>query len=112
QRAKNALDVNATFQTKYTYYLAEALLHVAIGEHEQALVSLDKTKPFVSGLSDEITWIINVAEQHKYLRNWTKAREYYTQAFELSKKYKMYDSLQDITFSQAKLNEITNHRNQ
>src|SRR5690606_30751017 len=96
EKAKRRIDDNTSTATKYTYQLGEALLFDAIQEHGKALVSLEKTKAYVSGLSDEITLLINIANQNKHLNNLQQSLKVYEQALELSRKNKLYDNLQYI----------------
>lgn len=104
-KAKQLLEEKTPNYTRYNYYLSEGLLFSVTGEHDKALQSLKNTEAYVTGLSDEITLLINIAAEYVYLLDTKKALEYYHRAYDLSLKNKMYDNLEFISFAIADIQE-------
>ena len=103
--AKKHISDASTSNAKFNYYLDEGLIYMQTGEHEKALTTFLLTQPYVSVASDEITLLINIAEEYKKLNNTEKALQYFNEAYMLSKKTKTYNNLAYISFAIAKIYE-------
>jgi serine phosphatase RsbU (regulator of sigma subunit) len=106
--AKKYLSDNAPTTTKFMYYLDEGLVFSFSGEHDKALQSFLDTQPYATVVSDQITLLINIAEENHKLNRIDKALKYYKDAFELSKKNRLYDNLEYISESMARVYESMN----
>lgn len=95
----------STSGVKFSYYLNVGLLYMEMGEHEKALRAFLDTRPYVTVASDEITLLINIAEEYKNLKNTEKALEYFQQAMRLSEKTKTYNNLTYLSYIIAKIHE-------
>lgn len=102
-RALEFLSPLASTNSKYTYYLNEALLYSFAGDHRKALDLFLKSIPYAVVSSDEITLNINVAEEYNKLGNSTKALEYFGKAYNLSEKLKMYNNLAYTSYAIASI---------
>ncbi len=95
-------------QVVYNYYLNAAQLEGSRANHHAALRLLEKTKQYSTGLSDEITLLINFGEQYVHLGENAKALSYYRMALEKSEKNSMYDNLEFISDAMAHVFEKQN----
>lgn len=66
-------------------------------KHPEALEEFKKAQQLSSGLSDEITLLINIAEQYQWMEKFPMALENYNKALALSEKNKMFDNLEYIS---------------
>lgn len=105
QEAKKYLLEGSASGTKFNYYLNEGNIHAQAGEHREALEIFLNTRPYAVVTNDEITLLINIAEEYDKLRDTEKALGYFQQAYDLSKKAKTYNNLAYLSFSIAKIFE-------
>ncbi|MBL7933347.1 MAG: SpoIIE family protein phosphatase [Bacteroidia bacterium] len=97
------LSALSSTNSKYTYHLNDALLHVYTGDHQKALDMFLKSTPYAVTSSDEITLNINIAEEYNKLGNTSKALEYFRKAYDLSEKLKMYNNLSYTSYAIASI---------
>ena len=93
---------------KFSYYLNEGLFYVKINEHEKALKIFLDARRYVTVSSDEITLLINIAEEYQKLGNRDKALEYFKFAYDLAKKTKTYSNLAYLSYAIARIYESKN----
>jgi serine phosphatase RsbU (regulator of sigma subunit) len=91
--------------SKFSHYLNKGLLNMQLGDHQKALQAFLDTRPYVTVAVDEITLLINIAEEYKNLRNSEKALAYFNEALALSEKSKTYNNLAYISYAIAKIYE-------
>jgi serine phosphatase RsbU (regulator of sigma subunit) len=103
--AKKYLSEQSKTNTKFGYYLNEGLLYVQTGNHKKALDVFLNTRPYAMVASDEITLLINIAEEYDKLNNGDKALYYFNQAYDLGKKTKTYNNLTYLSYAIAKIYE-------
>ena len=108
KRAAGFISAQSAQHVVYNYYLNAAQLAAQRANHRGALVLLEKTKEYSTGLSDEITLLINFGEQYVYLGEYAKALTYYDSALEKSEKNAMYDNLEFISAAMARIYEKQN----
>jgi len=105
EQSKKYLSERTGTNTKFSYYHNTGLLYVQTGEHQKALDAFLYSRPYATVASDEITVLINIAEEYKKLGDPEKALRYFNQAYELSKKIKTYNNLAYISYAIAKIYE-------
>lgn len=103
--AKTTLNAQSSNSAKFNYYLNEALFLVETGEHRKALEAFLKMRPYATALNDEITLLINIAEEYATLKDQAKALDYFKEAYALSLKIKTYNNLAYISYAIAGIYE-------
>lgn len=105
QESKKYLSERTGTSSKFSYYLGTGLLYMQTGEHKKALDAFLYTRPYATIASDEMTLLINIAEEYKKLGDTEKALIYFNEGYELSKKTKTYNNLAYISYAMAKIYE-------
>ena len=105
QEAKKYINTLSSSNAKFNYQLNEGLLLSQSGNHNEALNLFLKTLPLATVHSDEVTVLINIAEEYKKLGASDKALDYFSQAYKLSLKTKTYNNLAYLSFAIAKIYE-------
>lgn len=90
---------------KFHYKHGWSLLFAQQGDYRQAMASFKEALKYAAIHSDQITVLINIAEQYSKLGDNTNALEHYKKAYDLSKSNSMYDNLELITLSMATVYE-------
>lgn len=105
EEARKLLSDETSTSTKFGYYLNEGLLLSHLGENDKALDAFIKCKPYAAVASDEITLLINIAEEYAKLNKHDKSLEVFQQAYDLSLKTKTYNNLTYLSLAIAKIYE-------
>ncbi len=101
--AGKLLNAETSTTTKFNYYLNEGLFLSRMGENKKALEVFLTCKPYATVTSDEMTLLINIAEEYAKLNNKQKALEIFQQAYDLSLKTKTYNNLAYLSHTIAKI---------
>lgn len=104
-KASTYLTDQSSSNAKFNYNLNEALLLSKTSDHTAALELFLKTLPVVTVASDEITVLINIAEEYGKLNATDKALDYFTRAYEQSQKAKTYNNLAYLSLAISKIHE-------
>ena len=97
--------------TLFRYYLTRALLQSAKGYHAAALKDFLAMQPLVTVMNDKITLLINIAEEYLKLGERSEAISYFTQAYDLSLKNRMFNNLEYVSRALADLYEANSKLN-
>jgi len=106
--AKKYLNSETSDNAKFSYYLNQGLLLMQMGDHKQALQLFLATRAYVNVISDEITLLINIAEEYKNLGEKEKSLLYFNEAYEKSLKAKTYNNLAYLSRAIAEIHESKN----
>lgn len=99
------LDDNTSNNTRFKYYLTRALLRSAQGHNDEALSDFIAMQPLASVLNDEITLLINIAEEHLKTGNRKQALAFFNKAYALSEDNRLYSNLEYVSLALANLHE-------
>jgi serine phosphatase RsbU (regulator of sigma subunit) len=106
--AKKYLNKRSSTNSKFSYFLNEGLLLSANDEHQKALDIFLASKSYATITNDEITLLINIAEEYAKLKMPDKALHYFQLAYDISYKTKTYNNLSYLSLAIANLYESKN----
>lgn len=109
KQAGNFISSFTAHHIVFNYHLTAAQIQSQLAHHREALLLLEKTQPYCTSLSDEITLLINFGEQYVHLKEYPKALQYYSKALDKSERNKMYDNLQFVSAAMALVYEKQNN---
>ncbi|PBQ32364.1 hypothetical protein CNR22_11475 [Sphingobacteriaceae bacterium] len=103
--AKRFINNRSSSNAKFNYHLNEGLLLSQAGEHQAALERFLETLPLATVTNDEITVLINIADEYNFLKQSDKALTHFKKAYDISYKEKTYNNLAYLSFAIAKIYE-------
>lgn len=105
EQAKRFINTESSTNSKFNYNLNEALLLSQAGQHKAALELFLTTLSLATVTNDQITVLINIADEYNFLKDSEKALNYFKQAYEISYREKTYNNLAYLSFAIAKIYE-------